>query len=312
MNLDDELSVPIPGCDIAVVAGALDRHGDVAAWRAAFEMLPDVRPTRVEFNDRITIGATTDLTSGQHRALVASLRAFHPWRKGPFALFGEHIDTEWRSDWKWARVRPHIASLESKRVLDVGCGNGYFGWRMLEAGARCVLGVDPTQVFLMQHLVTRAYIHRAGPAENYLLPLTFEALPESDPFDVAFSMGVLYHRRDPIAHLRGLKARLAAGGELVLETLITRGNAPLFPSDRYARMRNVHAIPDCDTLLQWFDAAGFTEARIVDVNQTSVSEQRPTAWMTFESLESALDPVDANRTIEGHPAPVRAVVIAHG
>lgn len=312
MNLDDELNSPIPGCDTALVAAALDRHGDAAAWRGAFDTLPDVRPSSVEFGDCVTIGAAKDMTDAQHRALESSLRAFHPWRKGPFDFFGEHIDTEWRSDWKWARVRPHIANLECKRVLDVGCGNGYFGWRMLEAGARSVLGVDPTQVFLMQHLVARAYIRRTGIADNYLLPVTFESLPELDPFDVVFSMGVLYHRRDPVDHLRGLKARLAMGGELVLETLVMLGDAPLYPSARYARMRNVHAIANRDTLLQWFEAAGFADARIVDVTQTTVSEQRTTAWMSFESLESALDPTDANRTIEGHPAPVRAVVIAPG
>jgi tRNA (mo5U34)-methyltransferase len=32
--------------------------------------------------------------------------------------------------------------------------------------------------------------------------------------------------------------------------------------------------------------------------------------MHFESLEQALDEGDPNLTIEGHPAPVRAIVIA--
>ncbi|HAR31803.1 MAG TPA: tRNA 5-methoxyuridine(34)/uridine 5-oxyacetic acid(34) synthase CmoB, partial [Gammaproteobacteria bacterium] len=40
------------------------------------------------------------------------------------------------------------------------------------------------------------------------------------------------------------------------------------------------------------------------------SEQRRTAWMTFESLGEALDPDHPDRTIEGWQAPVRAIVLA--
>ena len=71
-----------------------------------------------------------------------------PWRKGPFHVHGIHIDTEWRSDWKWDRVAPHISSLKGRNVLDVGCGSGYHMWRMLGEGANRVIGVDPYTTFL--------------------------------------------------------------------------------------------------------------------------------------------------------------------
>ncbi len=58
-----------------------------------------------------------------------------PWRKGPFSLYGVNIDTEWRSDWKWDRVLPHLSPLKGRLVLDVGCGGGYHMWRMLGEGA---------------------------------------------------------------------------------------------------------------------------------------------------------------------------------
>ena len=50
--------------------------------------------------------------------------------------------------------------------------------------------------------------------------------------------------------------------------------------------------------------------RIVDVTPTSVQEQRTTGWMRFQSLADFLDPQDATRTVEGYPAPVRAIAIA--
>jgi tRNA (mo5U34)-methyltransferase len=49
---------------------------------------------------------------------------------------------------------------------------------------------------------------------------------------------------------------------------------------------------------------------MVDINTTSIDEQRATDWMTFESLEDFLDPEDHSKTIEGHPAPLRAVFLA--
>ncbi|WP_455200938.1 DUF1698 domain-containing protein [Kaarinaea lacus] len=48
----------------------------------------------------------------------------------------------------------------------------------------------------------------------------------------------------------------------------------------------------------------------MDVTQTTVEEQRVTHWMHFESLADFLDPEDYNKTVEGYPAPRRAIFIA--
>nr|WP_169730591.1 DUF1698 domain-containing protein [Carnimonas nigrificans] len=39
-------------------------------------------------------------------------------------------------------------------------------------------------------------------------------------------------------------------------------------------------------------------------------EQRSTEWMTFQSLKDFLDPEDQHKTIEGYPAPRRALLVA--
>jgi tRNA (mo5U34)-methyltransferase len=69
-------------------------------------------------------------------------------------------------------------------------------------------------------------------------------------------------------------------------------------------------LPDRDTLVGWLEAAGYVDVRLVDENQTTLEEQRQTEWMRFYSLKQALDPEDLNRTIEGHPAPLRAALTA--
>jgi len=282
------------------------RHGDLPRWRAALDDLPPIRPGFDGAVPAPRLGAL--LTSPAARdGFRQALLEFHPWRKGPFELAGVTVDTEWRSDWKWDRIASALP-WEGATVLDVGCGNGYFGWRMLASGARCVVGIDPTLLFVMQWLVQR---HCSGPAPNYVLPLRDTDLP-ADPgaFDLVLSMGVLYHRRDPLAHLEQLYRCLAPGGRLLLETLVVRGDKPLHPPGRYARMRNVHEVADLDSLAEQLRSAGFTGPELVDVGATTTGEQRSTDWMRFESLAQCLDPADPTRTIEGHPAPRRAVLTA--
>jgi tRNA (mo5U34)-methyltransferase len=126
-------------------------------------------------------------------------------------------------------------------------------------------------------------------------------------------MGVLYHRRSPLDHLYQLKSFLRQGGELCLETLVIEGPAGhlLLPQERYARMRNVWFIPTAAELLLWLQRCGFVNARVVDETDTSVDEQRSTEWMQFESLQQSLDSTNPALTVEGLPAPRRAVLIAN-
>ncbi|AYC33911.1 tRNA 5-methoxyuridine(34)/uridine 5-oxyacetic acid(34) synthase CmoB [Pseudomonas cavernae] len=282
-------------------------HGDLQRWQGALDALPPLNASRIELADDFRLDGACD--DAQRAQLRQALFGLSPWRKGPFQLFDVHVDTEWRSDWKWARVAPHL-DLKGKRVLDVGCGNGYYMWRMLGAGADSVIGVDPNWLFFCQFQALQRYLPEL-PAWH--LPFALEELPEKlEGFDSVFSMGVLYHRRSPIDHLLALKDCLRKGGELVLETLVVDGDERqvLVPEDRYAQMRNVWFLPSAPALALWLRRAGFVEVRCVDVSVTSVEEQRATDWMRYQSLPDFLDPSDRSRTIEGLPAPKRAVLVA--
>ena len=286
-----------------------ERHGKLAEWIQALESLPSIDSASLNAAKN-AVAIEGYLPESSKTAMEASLRALHPWRKGPFDFFGLAIDTEWRSCMKWDRLAPHL-ELRNRMVLDVGCGNGYYGWRMLHSGARLVLGLDPFLLFLMQFEAVRRY---AGPnCSHYVLPLTDADLPERlNLFDVTLSMGVLYHRTSPIDHLRSLWESLAPGGQLVLETIVIESSRQevLVPEDRYAKMRNVWFIPSVPMLQLWLRRCGFKDIQVIDVARTTFEEQRRTDWMTFESLADFLDPNDSMRTIEGYPAPVRAMILA--
>jgi tRNA (mo5U34)-methyltransferase len=293
-------------CDLAHSKLRNHPHGDLVKWRAALAALPATQQT-VSFSGPVPALGND---APDPEALRETLMALHPWRKGPLRLGGVKIETEWRSDWKWERVAPHI-TLTGHRVLDIGSGNGYFGLRMLGAGADCVIGIDPTILFVMQWLACR---HFSGEIPNYVLPLGIEDLPDIPvDLDTVFSMGVLYHRKDPAHHLKRIHSLLKKGGTLVLETLVLpkrREEDLLVPEGRYARMRNVWAIPGTKRLLNLVAGAGFRSAEVANVTPTTVLEQRSTDWMRFDSLEQATDPLDRSMTVEGLPAPVRAIVIA--
>ncbi|EGW55668.1 tRNA 5-methoxyuridine(34)/uridine 5-oxyacetic acid(34) synthase CmoB [Candidatus Endoriftia persephone] len=287
-------------------------HGDMGRWQQAIAELPDLKLSGCELDRAaVTAGRPEDCDAASRAQIEPLLQQLHPWRKGPFEICGLPINTEWRSDWKWDRLKDQIEPLAGRLVLDVGCGNGYHCWRMAGAGARQVIGIDPTQLFVMQFEAMRHFLGRSYPVE--VLPLGIEDLPANlQGFDTVFSMGVLYHRRSPFEHLSELKGALRKDGQLVLETLVIEGGAGevLVPEGRYAKMRNVWFIPSPATLESWLRRVGFRQIRTLDVSPTTTEEQRATGWMRFESLADYLDPADSTRTVEGLPAPRRAVILA--
>ncbi len=296
----------------ATIAANFERgHGDLAKWQAVVDMLPAIAPSSIDLSaGSVRIGMSDDIDAETAVEVERQLRIMHPWRKGPYSVFGIDIDTEWRSDWKWLRLQQHISPLKGRYVLDVGCGNGYHAWRMAGEGAELVAGVDPTMLFVMQYQALQQYMPHVP---VYVLPLGVEHLPRKlNGFDTLFSMGVLYHRRSPIDHLYELRSLLRPGGELVLETLVVDGGVDtvLVPQGRYAKMRNVWFIPSLLALEGWLVRCGFKNVRLVDIALTSLDEQRSTDWMTFDSLPDFLDPDDRTLTVEGLPAPKRVVYIA--
>lgn len=284
-------------------------HGRESEWDATLKSLPAITTGYSDLTrPAVTIGRPDELTMPRER-FDALLKNLTPWRKGPWELFGVCIDTEWRSDYKWQRVLPHVTPLQGRSILDIGAGNGYYLLRMIGEGASLAIGVDPTLLYVYQFEAVKRYL---GDVPAFVLPLPSEQLPPFGTFDTVFSLGVLYHRRSPMDHLSELMTFLRPGGELVLETLVVPGDeyTTLVPQDRYASMPNVWFLPSTGALEGWLRRAGFTDVRTVDVNRTSTAEQRATEWMTFQSLPDFLDPRNPDLTVEGLPAPRRAIAVA--
>ncbi|MCY4041404.1 MAG: tRNA 5-methoxyuridine(34)/uridine 5-oxyacetic acid(34) synthase CmoB [Gammaproteobacteria bacterium] len=293
-----------------VAGAALDRiatHGDAPRWSSALQALPTASVGGADFGDCVTV----DLDDGAtvNARLRDALTRLTPWRKGPFRLGAVEIDAEWRSNVKWSRLSPIHAKFKDARILDVGCGNGYYGWRMLECGAESVFGIDHNPLCTAQHLAMQRYLRDEG---NLVLPVSLDELPSAwTGFDIVCSLGVLSHSRAPPQHLAELAKAVRRGGLLLLESLVLGGaSGELRPAMRYARMRNVWRLPGVARLRILIEAAGFTQVELLDVSRTHASEQRRTDWMPFGSLADSLNLSDSSRTVEGYPAPHRAIFTA--
>jgi tRNA (mo5U34)-methyltransferase len=304
-----EAWLPTLGSDVKR-ALAEKRNGDMHKWRDALNQISNVLATPMTLEDGvITIGNEVSLPTDRRKSLESALRILLPWRKGPFFVHGIHIDTEWRSDFKWNRIKNHIHPLEGQTVLDVGCGNGYHCWIMALEGAEFAIGIDPVVKNIMQYLAINSFTEQAT---AFVLPLRIEQVPRNlCGFDTVFSMGLLHHRKSPLEHIMNLRDCLVPNGQLVLETLVIEGanGQVLVPEGRYAKMRNVWFLPTPETLASWIRRCGFIDVQIVDVTLTTLEEQCSTDWMAEESLFHFLDPRDHTKTVEGHPAPIRATLI---
>lgn len=255
--------------------------------------------------DAVTIGAADEISDNERHQIHKYLKAFMPWRKGPFSVFGIDIDAEWRSERKWQRLLPALPDLKDKVIADVGCSNGYYMFRMHPYRPKLVVGFEPAvqPYYCFTALNSMAgcdnlHIDLFGVEHMGLFPRTF---------DVIFLMGVIYHRSSPIEVLKELHAALKPGGTLLLESQAIPGKAPyaLFPEKTYAKVPGTYFVPTGRCLEHWMSRAGFAEVKLFASHPMSSAEQRRTEWMEFESYSDYIDKDNPALTIEGYPAPWR-------
>ena len=307
---NSNLEVISNDCMKASIQALKVKNGNALKWDKAIETINTFSKGEVVLNSPYIQIKRNDINSSE---LLIALKKLLPWRKGPFMFNDFKLESEWQGDLKWQRISKNINPLVNKNVLDVGSGNGYFTLRMAMEGAKKALGIDPFLLFNYQFQAVKSLIN--SPLEAMILPIRLEDMPKNPLFDSVFSMGVLYHQRDHMNHLNNLKAMMVPGAELILETLVVDGEKgySLIPNDRYARMRNVHCLPSIETLKSWLIDANFQNIKVIDVTKTSPKEQRRTSWIgkNAASLEDFLDPNNSSYTIEGHPAPTRAIIICN-
>lgn len=280
-------------------------------YRVPFKNLQDFRAQNVDCsNDSVVIGGSTEISDQEKLLVRENLRAFMPWRKGPFSVYGIDIDAEWRSNKKWQRVLPELPDLKGKTIADIGCNNGYYMFRMATHKPKFVLGFEPS---VQHYYCFKALNAMAGINQLEIDLLGVEHLALFDKcFDVIFLMGIIYHRPSPIDTLRETLSALKPGGVLILESQAIPGTDPLalFPEKTYAKVPGTYFVPTANCLINWLKKAGYDNISLFHNHPMHHEEQRKTDWMVFESFLDYLNPDDPSLTIEGYPAPYRVYLKA--
>jgi tRNA (mo5U34)-methyltransferase len=279
-------------------------------YRRPCERLASFKAGHVDCTgDIVTIGAADEISFEDRNMIREDLRAFMPWRKGPFSIFGIDIDAEWRSERKWQRLLPVLPDLQNKVIADIGCNNGYYMFRMAPFQPRLVLGLEPT----VQHYSCFNGLNGMAGFSNLHIDLLgvehLSLFPSC--FDVIFLLGIIYHRSSPVDVLRDVHEALRPGGTLILESQAIPGNEPvaLFPEKTYAKVPGTYFVPTGTCLRHWMQRAGFADAELFCSHPMSSTEQRKTDWMIFESYSDFLRPDNPALTVEGYPAPHRVFLL---
>ena len=285
-------------------------HGDSEKWFEIIKNLPNLHTDYLEVSDsQIVIGDPKEINVEIKKSLEIHMMQLSPWRKGPFNLFGVEIDSEWRSDKKWKRIKDYLPSNRSMRIGDIGCSNGYYSYKLLNLNPELIVGMDKTALFIWQFIALKNY---AKKIQNLIiLPCSAEEFSQKKlDFEFLLSMGVLYHVKNPKDHIKILKNLLKKNGFLLIETLtsLDKNDISIQKGKKYAGMKNVNKIFTKNNLINILNSSGFKNIECVDESITDFEEQRTTKWMKGKSLKDFMC-INGN-TIEGYPPLCRSIFIA--
>lgn len=144
--------------------------------------------------------------------VAAAAIAAEPGSAAFFAAFDRLREEDACEPYDFSNRIHGYESAAGKRVLDIGCGNGYVLSRYARHGA-AVAGIDLTETALE---LSRRRFALEGLAGEFRRT-DGNSIPYPDAsFDIVCSMGVLHHIEDPRPMLREAARVLRPGGELIL------------------------------------------------------------------------------------------------
>lgn len=218
------------------------------------------------------------LEAGQ-RTTTESVLEFY--KQLPFNAYSGSVDMARQLSRK-DRVREypvlhrHLTARSGMRVLDVGCGAGWFANSVAHFYEQDVTGLDLNPVALRQARRVAVFMaHRRPPHFEQADILTWQ--PDR-PYDVVNSLGVLHHTEDCHCAIRAVCEWVAPGGYLHLGLYHGPGRRPFL--DHFAQLR----------------AAGATEQELFDAFAALTSDMEDRTHQVSWFRDQVLHPHETQHT----------------
>ena len=188
---------------------------------------------------------------------------------------------------EWPMIRTLLPALNGLRILDLGCGFGWFSRFAADGSAASVLGLD-----LSENMIARARAENAHPAIVYeIADLERVELPAA-AFDLTYSSLAFHYLEDFRRLVEEVHSALAPGGKFVFTI-----EHPIYMASRNPGWRT--------------DDAG---QRFWPVDGYSIEDRRTTDWLAKgvvkyhrtigTTLNTLIDGGFAiRRVVEWHPSP---------
>ena len=292
--------------------------------RGAYDSMPDFDASlsyRVNDQGVFIVGEEKKFSSDKLEQISGALECFIPWRSGSWRILGVDIESGWKSDQKWNHIQPVLESelKENSKIGDIGCGNGYFLFRLLEYASDLekAIGFDPYK----NHYYTFHMLQKYVRSEKlFFEPFGFEELELYNQFfDVILCLGVLYHRPDPFHLLERCFHALAPGGKLIISSwgILGKESVALMPRKLYGGKRGFWWLPTSLCMKNMLLRAGFRQAEEFQRERLGTQEQQSTSWCPGAALEfkDSLSKKSTKtkqghaaterKTLEGYPEPWR-------
>ncbi|OGW69844.1 MAG: hypothetical protein A2036_01380 [Omnitrophica bacterium GWA2_50_21] len=160
------------------------------------------------------------------------------YKELPFNYYSNSIDTavELLKDNRikaYPVLHRHFSKIVNARILDVGCGSGWFVNSCVHYYRHFTLGIDLNPVVLKQARQVAGLFPDYGKAE-FIETNVFDFEP-TDPFDVVNSLGVLHHIRDCHGAIKRCLQWVKKGGYFHLGLYHLYGRQPFL--DHFLKMR---------------------------------------------------------------------------
>jgi tRNA (mo5U34)-methyltransferase len=145
--------------------------------------------------------------------------------------WGEYLEHPRRL---WAEVSELLPDLRGKRVLDVGCNDGFFLFACRQLGAEHVVGIEPHEHFFNHAVLVNQLLDLGRITIRQMT--AYDVGDELGRFDVTLALGLIYHLKSPLLFLE--RVAPITTSMIVVETAIRNSE-----EDRKNRERGAAGAP---------------------------------------------------------------------